>query len=72
MRKNYKKLSLLSRWVVGLLCVGSYQSLNAQLSGTVTVGTSGTYTSWSALATALNNSGVSGALTINVTSDLSE
>jgi PKD repeat protein len=72
MRKNYKKLSLLSRWVVGLLSVGSFQALNAQLSGTVTVGTSGNYTSWSALATALNNSGVSGPLTINVTSDLSE
>ncbi len=72
MRKNYKKLSLLSRWMVGLLLAGSYQTLNAQLSGTVTVGTNGTYTSWAAFATALNNNGVNGSLIVNVTSDLSE
>jgi parallel beta-helix repeat protein len=44
----------------------------AQLSGTVTLGSGGTYSSWMALASALNNSGVSGPLTVNVTSDLNE
>ena len=46
-------------------------SAMAQLSGTVTLGSGGTYTTWAALASALNNNGVSGALTVDVTSDLS-
>jgi hypothetical protein len=72
MIKNYMKRTQLSFMKTGvfaaLLSVSGWA--NAQLSGTVTVGTSGTYTTWQALATAISTSGLSGALTVNVTSDL--
>ena len=45
---------------------------NAQLSGTVTVGTGGTYSNFTALATAISGNGVSGALTVDVISDITE
>ncbi len=45
---------------------------HAQLSGTVTVGTGGTYSTLTALATAISGSGVSGALTVDFVSDVTE
>lgn len=43
---------------------------SAQISGTVTLGTGGTYSDWAALASAISGSGVSGKLTVNVISDV--
>ena len=59
-KKGVLLASLLS--VVGLT--------KAQLSGTVTLGTGGDYTTWQSLASAISGSGVSGPLTVNVISDL--
>lgn len=46
-------------------------NLNAQISGTVSVGTGGTYTTWESMATAISTSGIgTGGLTVNVVSNL--
>ncbi len=72
MIKNYNKktrLGLLKTGVFGMfLAVSGWAS--AQISGTVTLGTGGTYSDWGALASAISTNGVSGALTVNVISDV--
>jgi len=71
MIKNYIKTKHFGVLRNTFLAAGMFLSgwVNAQISGTVTVGTGGTYTTWAALATAIN-SGVSGPLTVDVISDL--
>ena len=72
MIKNYIKQmrqNLCRTAVLGILITSSGW-LHAQLSGTVTLGTSGTYTTWESLASAISTNGVNGALTVNVISDL--
>src|SRR5687768_15869275 len=65
MKKNYLKNCGLAI----LMFAGSTQ-LGAQISGTVTINSAGSgttnYTSFSALATALNGAGVNGPLIVNV------
>jgi hypothetical protein len=65
MKKNYLKNCGLAI----LMLAGSSQ-LGAQISGTVTINSAGSgttnYTSFSALATALNGAGINGPLTVNV------
>jgi len=67
MKHNYKTMK---RCIVGLVLIATQAS--AQISGVVTINsasaTAGTnYQSFNALATALNTSGISGPLTVNVT-----
>ena len=73
MTKNYTKMFTLKNTVLcllGTIFLGS-QPLKAQLSGTVTVGTGGTYTTWESLATAISTSGIgTGGLTVNAVSNL--
>jgi PKD repeat protein len=64
-RNGLKALAL------GLMLTGSGW-VKAQLSGTVTVGSGGTYSTFSAFATAINSVGVNGALTVNVISSTTE
>src|SRR5574343_328889 len=72
MFKNYKNkgmLGLLKTGVFGaFLAVSGWAS--AQISGTVTLGTGGTYSDWASLASAISSSGVNGKLTVNVISDV--
>ena len=56
---------------LGLMLTGSGW-VKAQLTGTITVGTGGTYSTFSALASAFNSSGVSGPVTVNVLSNITE
>jgi len=56
---------------LGLMLTGSGW-LKAQLTGTVTVGTGGTYSTFGAFATAFNAAGVSGPLTVDVISSTTE
>ena len=76
MEKHYKKLSLpflVKGIVTGVLFMLS-SSARAQLSGNYTINSGAAssatnFTSWSALATALNTSGVSGAVNVTVNTD---
>jgi PKD repeat protein len=73
MTKNYYFKQLLSK--VLLLFGGglflSMGNLNAQISGTVSLGTGGTYTTWESLASTISTSGIgTGGLTVNVISNL--
>ena len=74
MTKNYILQTLKGRFkalgFAALMAVSG--NAFSQISGNVTVGAGGTYTSMSALATAISGSGVNGALNVTVTSDLSE
>ncbi len=73
MTKNYKTPIGLKNILLTLIwsMFLGFSQLNAQLTGTVTVGTGGTYTTYEALATAITNSGIgTGGLTVNVTSNL--
>ncbi len=56
------KISLLALLLTGVL------GLKAQMSGTYTIGGSGTYSSFSAAVSALNSQGISGDVTFNVAS----
>jgi PKD repeat protein len=68
---NSIKSKGLKALALGLMLTGSGW-VKAQLSGTVTVGSGGTYTTFGAFATAFNASGVSGPLTVNVISNVTE
>ena len=74
MTKNYvlimKKLSV-KLFALALMFLSS-GIVRAQLSGTVTIGSGGSYASWSAFASDLTSKGVNGALTVNVLNDLSQ
>ena len=74
MTKNYvlimKKLSV-QLFALALMFLSS-GIVRAQLSGTVTIGSGGSYASWSAFASDLTSKGVNGALTVNVLNDLSQ
>lgn len=68
---NSIKSKGLKALALGLMLTGSGW-VKAQLSGTVTVGSGGTYTTFGAFATAFNAQGVSGPLTVNVISNVTE
>ena len=73
MTKNYKSTinlkNILLTLVGGLFF--NVAQLSGQISGTVTVGTGGTYTTWESLATAISGSGIgAGGLNVNVISNL--
>ena len=73
MTKNYKTTSTFKSILLTLLggVILSISQVYGQLSGTVTVGTGGTYTTWEALATAISGSGIgTGGLTVNAVSNL--
>ena len=73
MNSIYKTIKRYGLKAVALgLMLTSSGWVKAQLSGTVTVGTGGTYSTFTALATAFNASGVSGPVTVNVLSNTSE
>jgi len=56
--------------VLVCLCVAAVST--AQLSGTATVGTSGTYSDLSAAFAAINTNGVSGTLTLSILGNFTE
>lgn len=73
MTKNYKTpinfKNIFLAFFAGMIL--SFSTVNAQLSGTVTVGTGGTYTTWEGLASAIATSGIgTGGLTVNAISNL--
>jgi hypothetical protein len=71
-----KLLVLTKKWLrpmfLGMAILLSSNVALGQLSGTVSIGTGGTYTTWSSFATALSTNGHSGGLTVDVLSDLTE
>lgn len=73
MTKNYdlkQKLAKILFLLGGGLLMGM-GNLSAQISGTVSVGTGATYTTWESLASAISTSGIgTGGLTVNVVSNL--
>jgi len=73
MNSIYKTIKRYGLKAVALgLMLTSSGWVKAQLTGTVTVGTGGTYSTFTALATAFNASGVSGPVTVNVISSITE
>jgi len=72
MKKNYNVIikNLRVQLLILALLFLSFGTVRAQLSGTVSIGSGGTYASWSSFATDLTSKGVNGALTVNVLSDL--
>ena len=74
MTRNYNLKTLQERFKTLGFAVLMAISGNAfsQISGNVTVGSGGTYSSLTDLATAISSSGVNGALNVTVTSDLNE
>ena len=74
MMKNYMKnliIKVAKPLFLGILLISGNWA-KAQLSGTVTVGTGGTYSNFTALASAISTSGVNGALTVNVITNVTE
>jgi hypothetical protein len=71
-----KLLVLTKKWLrpmfLGMAILLSSNVALGQLSGTVSIGTGGTYTTWSSFATALSTNGHSGGLTVDILSDLTE
>ena len=57
---------------VTAMLFGGVGMLKAQLSGTYTLGSGGDYATWQALASDIYSSGVSGPVTVNVISDLTQ
>jgi hypothetical protein len=73
MLKNY--VIFTKKWlrpmILGAAILLSSNVALGQLSGTVSEGPGGKYTTWSSFSSALSASGHSGGLTVNVLSDLS-
>ena len=69
MTKMYKRISVAMLLATGLLA----NTANAQITGgTVTVGASGTYTTFAAFVTALNGATITGPVIVNVDAGLTE
>jgi len=67
--KNKQGLKSMRGILFAILCTSS-SWLSGQISGTKTLGTGGDYTTWESLVSAISTSGMNGALTIDVISDL--